>query len=454
MTKDLTKGSPMKLIISFAVPLLFGFLFQQFYNLVDTMIVGRFLGVDDLAAVGSTGSINFLVIGFCMGVCNGFAIPVSHKFGAGDYVGMRKYVANCAWLGLVFSVVMTVVTAILCRNILVWMKTPANIIDGAYDYIFIIFIGIPTVYLYNIVAGVIRATGDSKTPVVFLVLSSIINIVLDLYFIISLHMGVAGVALATVISQCISAGLVLLCLMHAEGPYRVDLRRLRIRRAKLLQIMRIGLPAGVQGAIFSISNVLIQSSINSFGSVAMAGNSAASNLEGFIYTSMNAVYQTSLNFTSQNLGAGKRSRLMPILLRCLGVVFAVGALLGLIFYLLRYPLLGVYTSDPEVVSFGILRLELICSTYFLCGMMEVCCGSLRGLGYSVLPTVVSLTGACGLRVVWIFTVFAIDRSLWTLYLSYPVSWGLTALAHFICFLVVLKRQGGTKDVPPQTAAAK
>ena len=206
MTKDLTKGSPMKLIISFAVPLLFGFLFQQFYNLVDTMIVGRFLGVDDLAAVGSTGSINFLVIGFCMGVCNGFAIPVSHKFGAGDYVGMRKYVANCAWLGLAFSVIMTVVTAILCRDILVWMKTPANIIDGAYNYIFIIFIGIPTVFLYNIVAGVIRATGDSKTPVVFLVLSSIINIVLDLYFIISLHMGVAGAAWATVISQGMESG--------------------------------------------------------------------------------------------------------------------------------------------------------------------------------------------------------------------------------------------------------
>lgn len=217
MTKDLTKGSPMKLIISFAVPLLFGFLFQQFYNLVDTMIVGRFLGVDDLAAVGSTGSINFLVIGFCMGVCNGFAIPVSHKFGAGDYVGMRKYVANCAWLGLVFSVVMTVVTAILCRNILVWMKTPANIIDGAYDYIFIIFIGIPTVYLYNIVAGVIRATGDSKTPVVFLVLSSIINIVLDLYFIISLHMGVAGAAWATVISQGVSG---VACLVYMVKKVR------------------------------------------------------------------------------------------------------------------------------------------------------------------------------------------------------------------------------------------
>ena len=246
MTKDLTKGSPMKLIISFAVPLLFGFLFQQFYNLVDTMIVGRFLGVDDLAAVGSTGSINFLVIGFCMGVCNGFAIPVSHKFGAGDYVGMRKYVANCAWLGLVFSVVMTVVTAILCRNILVWMKTPANIIDGAYDYIFIIFIGIPTVYLYNIVAGVIRATGDSKTPVVFLVLSSIINIVLDLYFIISLHMGVAGAAWATVISQGVSG---VACLVYMVKKFEI----LRIRREEwkvdghmMMVLCGMGVPMGLQ----------------------------------------------------------------------------------------------------------------------------------------------------------------------------------------------------------------
>ena len=182
MTKDLTNGNPMKLILNFAIPLLFGFLFQQFYNLVDTMIVGRFLGVDDLAAVGATGSINFLVIGFCMGVCNGFAIPVSHKFGAQDYVGMRRYVANCVWLGIIFSAVMTVATAVFCRDILIWMKTPDNIIDGAYTYIFIIFLGIPTVYLYNIVAGVIRATGDSKTPVIFLVLSSIINIVLDHQF--------------------------------------------------------------------------------------------------------------------------------------------------------------------------------------------------------------------------------------------------------------------------------
>lgn len=197
----MTKGTPMKLILGFSVPLLFGFLFQQFYNLVDTVIVGKFLGVDDLAAVGSTGSVNFLVIGFCMGVCNGFSIPVSHKFGAGDYTGMRRYVANCMWLGIGFAAVMTVVTTVFCRDILVLMKTPENILDGAYAYIWVIFLGIPTTFLYNIVSGVIRALGDSKTPVIFLVLSSIVNVVLDLYFIISLHMGVAGAAWATVIAQ-------------------------------------------------------------------------------------------------------------------------------------------------------------------------------------------------------------------------------------------------------------
>ena len=309
MTKDLTKGNPMKLIISFAVPLLFGFLFQQFYNLVDTMIVGRFLGVDDLAAVGSTGSINFLVIGFCMGVCNGFAIPVSHKFGAGDYVGMRKYVANCAWLGLVFSVVMTVVTAILCRNILVWMKTPANIIDGAYDYIFIIFIGIPTVYLYNIVAGVIRATGDSKTPVVFLVLSSIINIVLDLYFIISLHMGVAGAAWATVISQGVSG---VACLVYMVKKFEI----LRIRREEwkvdghmMMVLCGMGVPMGLQYSITAIGSVILQTAANTLGSAAVAAMTAGGRIGSFLACPFDAMGSTMATYGGQNVGAGKLDRL-------------------------------------------------------------------------------------------------------------------------------------------------
>lgn len=451
---DMVNGPLLGKMLLFAVPLMLSGVLQLLFNAADIIVVGQFSGSQALAAVGSTSALINLLVNVFMGLSIGSNVLTARYVGARDEAELSDTVHTAITVSLIAGAALIFIGVLLAEPLLLLMGTPEDVIGQATLYMQIYFAGMPVIMLYNFGSAILRAVGDTKRPLYFLLIAGCVNVVLNLFFVIVLHMGVAGVALATVISQCISAGLVLLCLMHAEGPYRVDLRRLRIRRAKLLQIMRIGLPAGVQGAIFSISNVLIQSSINSFGSVAMAGNSAASNLEGFIYTSMNAVYQTSLNFTSQNLGAGKRSRLMPILLRCLGVVFAIGALLGLIFYLLRYPLLGVYTSDPEVVSFSILRLELICSTYFLCGMMEVCCGSLRGLGYSVLPTVVSLTGACGLRVVWIFTVFAIDRSLWTLYLSYPVSWGLTALAHFICFLVVLKRQGGTKDVPPQTAAAK
>ena len=440
-------------------------------KLIVPLIIEQFLavmvGMADIMMVSSAGEaavssvalvdlINVLIINIFAALATGGAVVCAQSIGAGHLDQANRSANQLVYIVSAISVALMVLVLLFSRALLgvLFGQVEPPVMEGAITYFVISALSYPFIAVYNGCAALLRSMGNSRASMYVSALMNGLNVVGNAILVFGFSMGVAGVALATVISQCISAGLVLLCLMHAEGPYRVDLRRLRIRRAKLLQIMRIGLPAGVQGAIFSISNVLIQSSINSFGSVAMAGNSAASNLEGFIYTSMNAVYQTSLNFTSQNLGAGKRSRLMPILLRCLGVVFAIGALLGLIFYLLRYPLLGVYTSDPEVVSFSILRLELICSTYFLCGMMEVCCGSLRGLGYSVLPTVISLTGACGLRVVWIFTVFAIDRSLWTLYLSYPVSWGLTALAHFICFLVVLKRQGGTKDVPPQTAAAK
>ena len=317
----------------------------------------------------------------------------------------------------------------------------------------IYFVGMPATMLYNFGSAILRAVGDTKHPLYFLLVAGVINAVLNLFFVIVCHLDVAGVAIATVISQCISAVLVLLCLVRAEGPYRVDLRKLRIHGRRALQIVRVGLPAGIQGAIFSISNVLIQSSVNSFGSVAMAGNSASSNLEGFIYTSMNAVYQTSLNFTSQNLGAGKRERLTPILLRCLGIVTAVGAGMGLVFYLLRFR-----------CSASIRRMRRLCSRHaaphdLLRHVFHVrhhgyLLRSIRGLGYSVLPTIVSLTGACGLRVLWIFTIFAANRSLTVLYLSYPVSWVITALAHLICYIVILRRKGDSIiGRPPQGKAA-
>ena len=407
MTKDLTKGSPMKLIISFAVPLLFGFLFQQFYNLVDTMIVGRFLGVDDLAAVGSTGSINFLVIGFCMGVCNGFAIPVSHKFGAGDYVGMRKYVANCAWLGLAFSVIMTVVTAILCRDILVWMKTPANIIDGAYNYIFIIFIGIPTVYLYNIVAGVIRATGDSKTPVVFLVLSSIINIVLDLYFIISLHMGVA-------------------CLVYMVKKFEI----LRIRREEwkvdghmMMVLCGMGVPMGLQYSITAIGSVILQTAANTLGSAAVAAMTAGGKIGNFLACPFDAMGSTMATYGGQNVGAGKLDRLGKGLKACvtLGVGYSVIAFLIAVFF--GGPLAQLFVDGGEAEIIANVRAFLLWNTAFyiplalvnivrfliqgmgfpkfaiLAGVFEMIARSLAGFG---LVPIIGFTGVClGSPIAWI-----------------------------------------------------
>ena len=385
MTKDLTKGSPMKLIISFAVPLLFGFLFQQFYNLVDTMIVGRFLGVDDLAAVGSTGSINFLVIGFCMGVCNGFAIPVSHKFGAGDYVGMRKYVANCAWLGLVFSVVMTVVTAILCRDILVWMKTPANIIDGAYNYIFIIFIGIPTVFLYNIVAGVIRATGDSKTPVVFLVLSSIINIVLDLYFIISPHMGVAGAAWATVISQGVSGVACLVYMVKKFEILRIHREEWKVDGHMMMVLCGMGVPMGLQYSITAIGSVILQTAANTLGSAAVAAMTAGGKIGNFLACPFDAMGSTMATYGGQNVGAGKLKRLGKGIRAAgiIGAVYSVGALILLYFFADYIALLFVDANEVEIIHLTYQFILYSALFYIPLTFVNVVRFCIQGMGFSV-----------------------------------------------------------------------
>ena len=437
-TKDMTSGSPMKLILGFMIPMLFGFLFQQFYNMMDTIIVGKYLGVTALAAVGSTGSINFMIIGFCNGVCSGFAIPVAQKFGEKNESAMRRYVANSGWLAAVFAVVMTVVVCLLCRNIQTWMRTPEDIFDQAYIYIFIIFLGIPATYLYNMLAGIIRSLGDSTTPLVFLLISSVMNIILDLFTIIVLKMGVAGAAWATVISQYISAALVLRCLIQTEADYRLELSKLRVVKHKLCAIIQIGLPAGLQGAIFSISNVLIQSSINSFGSVAMAGSTASSNIEGFVYTAMNAIYQTALSFTSQNYGAGNFKRIKKIQIYCVAFVVATGLVLGQGAVFFGNELLRIYSSDPEVITYGLERLAIISGPYFLCGIMDVMVGGLRGLGSSVIPMFVSLTGACVFRVIWIYTIFAMNRTLDVLYYSYPVSWLITLTAHVITYVIIFR----------------
>ena len=331
---------------------------------------------------------------------------------------------------------------LVAPQILVVMGTPGDVLSQAVLYIRIYFAGMPVILLYNFGSSILRAVGDTQRPLYYLFGAGVINIVLNLIFVIGFHLGVAGVALATVISQVVSAGLILRCLMHMGGGCRVELKKLRMKKEKVLQIVRIGLPAGLQGTVFSLSNVLIQSSVNSFGSVAMAGNTAASNIEGFIYMAMNSYHQTALSFTSQNFGAGNYKRIGKVLAECLAMVTGVGLGMGWAAYLSGNWLLGIYSSDPKVIEVGLLRLSVICTTYFLCGIMDVLVGELRGLGYAVMPMVVSLLGACGFRILWIFTVFQGRRSLWALYISYPVSWVLTGAVHMVCYWMVRKKQAG------------
>ena len=303
----------------------------------------------------------------------------------------------------------------------------------------IIFIGMPANMIYNFGSAILRAVGDTKRPLYFLTAAGVINVVLNLFFVIMFRMDVAGVSLATAISQAISAFLVIRCLMESEGSLKLHLKDLKIHRSKFRQIIQVGLPAGMQGAVFSISNVLIQSSVNSFGSVAMAGNTTSQNIEGFIYNAMNAVYQANLSFTSQNFGGKKYSRINRIMVTCLGVVTAVALGMGIPAYLCGHALIRIYSSDPEVMVYGMRRLVVFGTTYFLCGIMDTMVGSIRGLGYSVMPMCVSLLGACGLRIVWIFTVFQVYHNLTVLYLSYPFTWIVTATAHMICFYIVRRK---------------
>lgn len=391
MTKDMTVGSPMKLILGFAVPLLFGILFQQFYTFVDTVIVGRFLGVNDLAAVGSTGSINFLIIGFCMGVCSGFSIPVSHKFGAGDYVGLRKIVANCVWLAIAFAVIMTFLTAIFCKDILILMKTPAEILEGAYSYIFIIFLGIPVTYLYNMLSGIIRALGDSKTPVIFLVLASFLNIGLDLFFIINLNMGISGAALATVISQGVSG---ICCLLFIRKKFEI----LRIRKEEWKPdlftmgiLCSMGVPMGLQYSITAIGSVILQTATNTLGAVAVASTTTAGRISGFLACPYDAMGSTMATYGGQNVGAGKLDRIGSGLKACI--------ILGAIYSVIAFGISSLFGKSLATLFVGAGEIEvlenvstfLVISTlfYFPLALVNIIRFMIQGMGF---PTFAILAG--------------------------------------------------------------
>ncbi|MBS1482990.1 MAG: MATE family efflux transporter, partial [Clostridium sp.] len=400
---------------------------------------GRFAGSSALAAVGSTSALINLLINVFVGLSVGVNVLVAKYYGGRREKDMSETVHTAITTSVLSGLFLVVLGLVAAKPLLHLMGTPDDVLSQSVLYMRIYFLGMPVLMLYNFGAAILRAIGDTRRPLYFLFAAGIVNVVLNLFFVIGLGMGVDGVAWATVISEHISALLVLKSLMEAPGALKLSLKNLRIHPKKLKRIIKIGLPAGMQGAIFSISNVLIQSSVNSFGSIAMAGNTASSNIEGFVYTAMNAVYQTNLSFTSQNLGGRKYSRINKIMYICLGVVTVVGLSLGLTAVLGGRMLLGIYSSDPEVLRYGMLRLGIICTTYFLCGIMDCMVGSLRGLGYSIIPMFVSLTGACGFRVLWVFTVFAAYHSLDVLYLSYPVSWAITAAAHMITFRKIRRK---------------
>ncbi len=432
-------GALLPKILLYSLPLMLSGILQLLFNAADVVVVGRFAGNDALAAVGSTSSLINLLVNVFIGLSVGANVMVARFYGAGQKRELEEMVHTAILTSLVSGVLLIFVGLLLSRPLLLLMDTPENVIDQAVLYIRIYFVGMPAMMLYNFGSAVLRAVGDTRRPLYYLSVAGVINVVLNLVFVISFDMSVAGVALATIISQTISAILVLVCLMRTEGGYRVSLKKLRIVKDKMLKMIQIGLPAGLQGALFSVSNVLIQSSVNSFGSIAMAGNTAAQNLEGFVYTAMNSLHQTCISFTGQNYGARQYKRMGKILLICQGCVIAVGLILGNGVYLAGGTLLKLYSPDAEVIAYGRLRLFYICTTYALCGMMDVMVGSLRGMGYSIMPMLVSLTGACLFRVVWIMTVFQAYHSLEALYISYPISWLLTFAVHLLCFLILYRR---------------
>ena len=457
MTIDMCSGPLPGKLLRFSVPLMLSGILQLLFNAADIIVVGQFTGSQAMAAVGSTSSLNNLIVNLFLGLSAGGSVVTAQYFGMRAWSDVSETAHTAILTGLVSGVALVFVGVFLARPMLTLMGTTYDVIDQSVLYMRIVFLGMPAMMVYDFGAGILRAVGDTRRPLLYLACGGVVNVFFNLFFVIVCHLGVAGVAIGTVMSQCISAFLTVRCLMKTDDCYGIRLKELRIVRRKLLRILRVGVPTGIQGAMFSISNVLIQSSINSFrSSVIVAANTASGNIEGFVYTAMNSFYHASLTFTSQNAGAHQVKRILPIMGWCLLYVTVIGLATGGLAVLFGEQLLGIYNPDPEVIAYGLVRLRLICLTYFLCGIMDVVTGSIRGLGPSVTPAVVSLLGVCGLRILWIYTVFAAGRSLYTLYLSYPVSWLVTFIASIACFAVFFvrwKRRVGELSSPAQAKSA-
>ena len=449
---NMTEGALLPKVLMFSLPLVASGILQLLFNAADMVVVGQWAGEEALAAVGSTGSLINLMVNVFIGLSVGGSVAVAKAFGAGDPAAVHRSVHTAMTLAIIAGLAVGLLGFIFCRPLLALMNNP--VLDLATEYMKIYFLGMPFNMVYNFGASILRAVGDTKRPLIYLSIAGVVNVILNLILVICFHLDVAGVAIATVTSQAVSAVLVVACLLRSHGVVHLDVRELRIHKRQLIDIARVGLPAGLQGSLFSISNVLIQSSVNGFGEVVVAANAAGGNLEGFVYTAMNAIHQAALTFASQNLGAGKIPRVRRSVWVCLATVLVVGLAMGNLMYLFGEPLLSLYLNDPAaidpitgvtVMAYGMKRLSYMLPLYFLCGLMDVVVGSLRGVGYSVMPMIVSLTGACLLRVVWILTVFRANPTLDVLYISYPISWTLTFGVHLLCYAFIARKRLATLE---------
>ncbi|MCI8612388.1 MAG: MATE family efflux transporter [Clostridia bacterium] len=445
--EDFCSRPLLKKIIGFTLPLILTGVLQLLYNASDIIVVGRFAGTPQecdsaMAAVGSTGALVNLITNLFLGLSVGALSAMARCVGAKDAAKAARVEHTAILLSVIGGIVIGAAGFFLSGYMLKIMSTPANVLPSATLYLRIYFLGMPFLVLYNFGASVMRACGDTKRPLVFLAFAGIANVGLNLLLVIVFHMSVAGVGIATITAQGVAAVLVVIWLKIGKRYPPLSFKKLKIHKRELIEIVKIGLPAGLQGTIFSLSNVVIQSSINGFGDVAMAGNAAASNIEGFVYVSMNSVSQACLTFIGQNYGADKHENINLILLQCTAIVVVVGAVLGCAVYMLGGVLCRIYNTNPEVVKLCVERLLYTLIPYCLCGVMEVLVGGLRGIGHSFMPMLVSVVGVCGLRIVWVFTLFRAVPTLGILYLSFPVSWAVTALVHLICYIVVSKKELG------------
>lgn len=436
---DMCNGSLIKSLIGFSLPLMLSGVLQLFFNAADVVVVGKFAGDESLAAVGATTTLINLLTNLFIGLSVGANVLVANYYGANQKKDVHETVHTAMSISFFSGVILTVIGFVLAPFLLSLMQTPEDVIDLSVIYLRTYFTGMPAVMVYNFGSAVLRAAGDTRRALYILTASGVVNVGLNLIFVIGFKWGVFGVGLATAISQFVSAFFIVVCLIKEKSDIRLEFRKLRIYKGKLTRIMQIGIPAGFQGMMFSLSNVVIQSSINSFGKIAVAASSASVSVEGFAFTSMNAFHQAAVSFTSQNVGAGKLERVNKILYISLFYVLAVGIFFAFLFLFFGDTLIGFYTSSPEVISEGVKRLTIIAGSYMLCGMMDVTSGSMRGMGYSFVPMLVSLIGVCLFRVVWVATIFKAYNTIEVIYYSYPISWAFTFAAHFICFLVGKRR---------------